>query len=63
MLCSEKVLKKKIGEATSEEIDGTIEKFLGLCLLSAANNKKYGDMKIRLKERENDGCDEYPRST
>ena len=32
-------------------------------MLNAANNKKYGDMKIRLKERENDGYDEYPKST
>ena len=63
MICSEKVLNKKIKYATEEEIDETVEKFLVVCLLSAANNKKYCDMKIRLKERENDGYDEYSTTT
>lgn len=60
ILCSEKTSNKKVSAATDEEIETDIEKILAISLLCSSNNKKFGDMKICLRDREHDDYDDCP---
>ena len=43
-------------------IDDAIDEFLAACFLVSSNNNRYGKLKESLKERENLGEDEYPKT-
>ena len=54
---------KKWNDHPSEEcIDVAIDEFLATCFLASSNNAKYGKLKESLKESENLGVDEYPKT-
>jgi len=63
MLCNEKIMGKNWNESPGDEfIESAIDEFLAACFLASSNNNRFGKLKESLKERENLGSDEYPKT-
>ena len=61
-LCPTNIMDKQLVIPTKSEIKTEVDRFAAMHLLKSSDDKRYGDMKSRLKESAALGRNEYPRS-